>query len=60
MDEAGIRIDKYRGSSAGACIAGLHGSGLSGQELGDIIKTTPVDKLYKLSVSGTLKQLMGC
>ena len=59
MDQAGIHIDKYRGSSAGACIAGLHGSGMSGKELGELIKSTPVSDLYKLSVKGTVSQILG-
>lgn len=30
MDEAGIVPDKYMGASAGACITGLHSSGVTG------------------------------
>lgn len=60
LDQAGIKFDSYLGSSAGACIAGLHASGVSGQQLSQLIQQTPVDQLYKFSVPGFLGQFIGC
>lgn len=56
LDSGGIKFDQYLGASAGACITGLHSSGLSGNDITELIKSTPVNELFKFSVSGLLKR----
>ena len=41
LDAAGVRIDRYTGSSAGAAVAALHASGMTGAELETMIRETP-------------------
>lgn len=47
LEEVGVCPDLYRGSSAGAVIAALHGSGICADEIEIIIRATPVEKLFK-------------
>ncbi|MDD5599635.1 MAG: patatin-like phospholipase family protein [Victivallaceae bacterium] len=49
MDEAGIKIDLYRGASAGAIVAAMHASGLTGDQMEQIIWETPTGKLFSSS-----------
>lgn len=60
LDQAGVTFTKYLGSSAGACIAGLHASSMPGAAISRLIKDTPVQKLYKFSMPGFLGQFIGC
>lgn len=59
MDDCGIIPDKYLGSSAGACIAGLRSSGLTGWQLSQLLHETSVSSLFKVSVLGIIKQMLG-
>lgn len=59
MEDFGIKIDKYTGSSAGACIAALHASGLSGRELENLIRSTPADQLFSPCILEQFKSLLG-
>lgn len=59
MDEAGIQINEYRGSSAGAAVAALHASGLSGSDLQELIRQTPVEKLFQLCRWCQVKRMFG-
>lgn len=49
IEEAGITVDRYRGSSAGAAVGALAASGLRAQAISDLICTTPVDSLFRPS-----------
>lgn len=55
LDAAAITIDQYRGASAGAIVAALHASGLSGNRMEAIIRLTPVDNLFERSIWNMLK-----
>lgn len=59
LDGAGIRLDRYLGSSAGACIAALHASGLDGLALEELIRETPVAKLFRPCWGHQLLSLLG-
>lgn len=59
MEDYGIKIDKYTGSSAGACIAALHASGLSGRELENLIRLTPADQLFSPCILEQFESLIG-
>ena len=48
MEAAGIKIDLYRGCSAGACVAALHASGVDGNALETIIRKTPAKKIFRV------------
>lgn len=58
MDQLGIRIDRYHGSSAGAIVSGLHASGLSGSAIEELIRQTPVNQLFSLSWAQTAKMFI--
>ena len=47
LDAAGVRIDRYTGSSAGAAVAALHASGMTGAELETMIRETPARELFR-------------
>ena len=47
LDAAGIRIDRYTGSSAGAAVAALHASGNDGETLELLIRVTPARELFR-------------
>lgn len=47
LDGAGIRIDRYAGSSAGAAVAALHASGNDGAALELLIRITPARELFR-------------
>lgn len=38
LEEAGIHVNKYMGSSAGGILAGLHASGMSGKDIEELIR----------------------
>ncbi len=59
MEDNNIFIDKYTGSSAGACIAALHASGLSGRKLEELIKSTPADELFTPCILHQVESLFG-
>jgi len=58
LDEQGIIVDLYRGASAGAIVAALHASGLSGKRMESIIRLTPVNRLFSRSLWGMFKLLI--
>ena len=47
LDAAGVRIDRYTGSSAGAGVAALHASGMTGAEFETMIRKTPARELFR-------------
>jgi NTE family protein len=55
LDEHNIKIDKYRGTSAGAIVSSLHASGISASGMEHIIRTNPVKNLFKFSYLQGLK-----
>lgn len=59
LEGAGIRIDRYNACSAGACVAALHASGLSGAGLEKLIRNTPVEQLFRPCIGHQLLALFG-
>ena len=59
LEAAGIRIDRYNACSAGACVAALHASGLSGAGLEKLIRNTPVEQLFRPCIGHQLLALFG-
>lgn len=59
MDAAGIRIDRYTGSSAGAAVAALHASGMDGLALENLVRETPVANLFRPCWGHQLLSLLG-
>lgn len=59
IDRKGIKIDEYRGSSAGAFSCALHASGVTGAAMEKLIRETPVRKLFKLSIAKTALRFAG-
>ncbi|WP_176013040.1 patatin-like phospholipase family protein [Victivallis sp. Marseille-Q1083] len=54
LDASGVKFDEYRGSSAGAIVAALHGSGLTAEAMAKLIRSTPVGELFRPAVSALL------
>lgn len=59
FDQLGIHIDQYRGASAGACVAALHASGMTGGELTTAIKGMKVSQLFKFDLWKLTQRLLG-
>lgn len=59
MEAAGIKIDLYRGCSAGACVAALHASGVDGNALETIIRKTPAKKIFRVCWRHQIAALFG-
>ena len=49
IEEAGYKINRYRGASAGAIVSGLHSSGMSASDMEALIRNTPIDELFSFS-----------
>lgn len=58
LDEEGIVVNEYMGASAGAIVSCLHASGLSGNDIENLIKKTPVSELFSFSHLQALKMFI--